>query len=498
MATLTRRQVEGLDDPNGFFLELQRRDFGLFVRAMFPLVNGGADLKWNWHLDAICYELSKIENGDCLRLLVALPPRNLKSFMISVAWVAWMLGRNPSLNFVGVSYSGELAQKLARQCLNLMQNDRYREIFPKTIISKKRTAAYDFETIAGGGRLATSITGTLTGRGGDIIIIDDPIKPDEAQSDTVREAVNDWYRTTLASRLNDKQSGAIICVMQRLHQYDLAGLMITDGGWRHLSLPAIAKDDCTIRLTRGRIYRRKLGDVLHPDREPAATLERIKAEQGSIIFEAQYQQNPVPADGNMISASWLRYVDPTTGIPEHGEIIQSWDTASKDGIHNDYSVCITAKRFGNDIYIIDVYRGRLNFPELKKAATRLANEHRAHALLIEDAASGQQLYQTLRAECPHGVPVPSKQKPEGDKKTRLAGVSSMIEAGQLILPKAAPWLAEFQSELLAFPNARHDDQVDALSQLLGWVRRQYVYDDVVVCGAIVIGPNDPYDNKWLL
>lgn len=498
MAILTKQQVDQLDDPNGFFLELLRQDFGFFVRVTFPLVNGGADLKWNWHLDAICYELSRVESGECLRLLVTLPPRNLKSFMISVAWVAWMLGRNPSLNFVGVSYSGELAQKLARQCLTLMQTAKYREIFAKTIVSPKRSAAYDFETTAGGGRHGTSITGTLTGRGGDIIIIDDPIKPDEAQSDTVREAVNNWYRSTLASRLNDKQKGAIICVMQRLHQYDLAGLMITDGGWRQLSLPAFANDDCTIRLIRGRFYRRKPGDVLHPDREPASTLSRIKAEQGSIIFEAQYQQNPIPVDGNMISANWLRYVDPATGIPEHGQIIQSWDTASKDGIHNDYSACITVKRCGNYIYIIDIFRKRLTFPELKKAAIRLANEHRVHTLLIEDAASGQQLYQTLRAECPLGVPVPLKQKPEGDKKTRLAGVSSMIEAGQLILPKAAPWLAEFQSELLAFPNARHDDQVDALSQLLGWVRRQYTDDDVVVCGAIVIGPDDPPDAKWLL
>lgn len=200
----------------------------------------------------------------------------------------------------------------------------------------------------------------------------------------------------------------------------------------------------------------------------------------------------------MISASWLRFADSITGIPEYGQVVQSWDTASKDGIHNDYSVCITAKRCGNYIYIIDIFRQRLTFPELKKATIRLANEHRAYVLLIEDAASGQQLYQTLRAECPLGVPVPLRQKPEGDKKTRLAGVSSMIEAGQLILPKAAPWLAEFQSELLAFPNARHDDQVDALSQLLGWVRRQYTGDDIVVCGAIVIGPDDPYDGRWLL
>ena len=156
MAILTKQQIDNLDDPNGFFLELQRHDFGFFVRAMFPLVNGGADLKWNWHLDAICYELSRVESGECLRLLVTLPPRNLKSFMISVAWVAWMLGRDPTRNIVCVSYSNELSAKLARDCMAIMVSDRYRRIFPKTVISKKRSANYDFNTTRGGGRPTAS------------------------------------------------------------------------------------------------------------------------------------------------------------------------------------------------------------------------------------------------------------------------------------------------------------------------------------------------------
>jgi predicted phage terminase large subunit-like protein len=388
-----------------------------------------------------------------------------------------MLGRDPTRNFVYGSYSGELAGKLARDCLSIMQSEWYRAIFPGTIISAKRSATHDYETTAGGGRMATSITGTLTGRGGDIIIIDDPIKPDEAPSDTTRDNVNEWYRTTLASRLNDKRTGAIICVMQRLHQYDLAGMMLEDGGWAYLSFPAIATQNSVIDLPRGRKYYRREGEVLHASRESLATLKQIKRAQGSIIFEAQYQQNPVPAAGNKISANWLRHVDPTTAMAGYGTIIQSWDTASKDGIHNDYSVCITAKRCGNDIHVIDVFRKKLTFPELKKAAIRLAKQHRASVLLIEDAASGQQLYQTLRAESHLGVPMPFKQKPEGEKKTRLSGVSYMIEAGQLLLPQKAPWLGEFQAELLAFPNAKFDDQVDALSQLLNWVRRRQAYDD---------------------
>ena len=153
--------------------------------------------------------------------------------------------------------------------------------------------------------MATSITGTLTGRGGDIIIIDDLIKPDEAFSKTMRTGLNDWYRSTLTSRLNDKRSGAIICVMKRLHENDPAGLMIADCGWSHLSFPAIDPKASAIALTSGSVYHRYEGDILHPGRESYETLMKIKADQGPNIFAAQYQQNPVPETGNMIEKGWL-------------------------------------------------------------------------------------------------------------------------------------------------------------------------------------------------
>jgi hypothetical protein len=170
--------------------ELTRRDFVSFLIRAYPHLSGGADLIPNWHLDAIAYQLERVRLGDCRRLLVTLPPRNLKSIMISVAWVAWCLGRDPSLNFVCVSYSNELSGKHARDCRALVQSTWYRRLFPRTVITASRSAAYDFETTLGGGRLATSIGGTLTGRGGDIIIIDDPLKPEEAMSDTTRDGTN--------------------------------------------------------------------------------------------------------------------------------------------------------------------------------------------------------------------------------------------------------------------------------------------------------------------
>lgn len=464
--------IEQADDPQAVYDELLRREFGLFMRKAFGAISGGSDLQWNWHLDAIAYQLSRVENGNIRRLLVTLPPRNLKSIVISVMWVAWMLGKDPSLSFVCVSYSAELGGKLARQCRTIMEQLWYKRIFQKTIISQKRSATNDFETSAGGGRLTTSVTGTLTGRGGDIIIIDDPIKPEEAQSETTRNNVNDWYRTTLASRLNDKKTGAIICVMQRLHAFDLAGLIMEDGDWEQLSLPAIATDEVVVSLPHDRFHRRREGEVLHPAREPLPVLRQIEREQGSIIFSAQYQQDPVPPGGNMVERQWFQYYEPPFDVTGPGRVVQSWDTASKDGLHNDWSVCVTAHVSGRNVHVVHVFRRKLKFPDLKHHVIRLAREYDANVLLIEDAASGTQLYQTLWNEEPQGVPSPIKQKPESDKETRFAAVTAIIEAGRMYLPKDASWLADFEKELLGFPNSRHDDQVDALSQLLNWADRQ--------------------------
>jgi predicted phage terminase large subunit-like protein len=374
-----------------------------------------------------------------------------------------MLGQDPRGNFVCVSYSNELSAKLGRDCLAIIQSAWYRELFPRTIISAKRSAATDFETTAGGGRLATSVTGTLTGRGGDILILDDVIKPEEANSETTRNSVNGWYQSTLASRLNDKGSGAIIVVMQRLHQHDIAGMLLETGGWHQLKIPAIAVEDEQILLPRGRVHHRRVGDVLHPVREPLPVLESLKASMGSIAFSAQYQQEPVPAGGNFVRPEWFAYFDePPTG----GIVTQSWDTASKTGVNSDYSVGITARYFQKRYFILDVFRERVDFVRLRASLSRLCQKHGVQRLLIEDAASGMQLIQILHRDRPNWVPRPIACRPEGDKESRFAAQASRMEAGEVVLPRSAPWLADFLLEVAAFPNGKHDDQADALAQLL--------------------------------
>lgn len=419
-----------------------------------------------------------------------LPPRNGKSKLISIIWVAFMLGLNPKLNFVCVSYSNEFSSKLARDYLSIMESDWYQRLFPATKISKKRSATWDFDTSRGGGRLATSVTGTLTGRGGDVIILDDVIKPEDAMSEALRKNVNDWYQSTLSSRLNDKNSGAILCVMQRLHEYDLTGMLLEAGGWDQLALPAIALKDASIPLTRGKVYHRKEGEPLHPAREPQSVLEEMKAAMGSHAFSALYQQEPMPAEGNLYQRSWLMHFDPVS-FDRSGEIIQSWDTANKTGVANDFSVCITALVSRRDVFVLTLWRSRLEFPELYKMTIELAQELGAHEILIEDKASGQQLIQALRADTNTSIPRPLARSPARDKFSRAEGVSSMVEAGQLFLPNQAPWLEEFENELLAFPNARFDDQVDALSQLLERVRKKGIFSR-----SSSVAPEAPVPNEW--
>ncbi|MCL2673669.1 MAG: terminase, partial [Alphaproteobacteria bacterium] len=204
----------------------------------------------NWHIDVVCNAIWDMYAGNNNRLIVNIPPRSMKSIICSVALPAFLLGHNPKASIICASYSDELAAKFANDCRNVMLSDWYCGLFPFTRLHKSRRAVTDFETTRGGGRLATSIGGTLTGRGGDWIIIDDPLKPIEAFSDLQREKVNEWYGSTLYSRLNDKNTGKILLIMQRLHQNDLTGhLLASNANFKLIRLPAIAEEDENWQIT---------------------------------------------------------------------------------------------------------------------------------------------------------------------------------------------------------------------------------------------------------
>ena len=221
---------------------LLRRDFATFAGRCFYDLNPQTDLAMNWHLEVIAAKLTEVRQGKIRRLVINLPPRHLKSLMASIAFPAWCLGLDPTAQILCVSYAQDLADKLARDCRGIMTSPWYRQIF-RTRLAPHRQAVQEFITTGQGYRLATSTGGVLTGRGADIILIDDPLKPEEALSAALRQAANDWFVHTLYSRLNDKRTGAIVVIMQRLHEDDLVGHVLALEPWEVLSFPAIAEAD---------------------------------------------------------------------------------------------------------------------------------------------------------------------------------------------------------------------------------------------------------------
>jgi Terminase RNaseH-like domain len=262
-----------------------------------------------------------------------------------------------------------------------------------------RKAVNDFTTTAGGTRMATSVGGVLTGRGADVIVIDDPLKPDQALSDVGRKAVNEWYDNTLLSRLNNKRTGCIIIVMQRLHQDDLIGHVLLQDDWTVLSFPAVAEEpECVPFSTPYGIRRfiRQPGEALHPDREAVAEYEAMRRRIGLYNFSSQYQQRPIPVSGNLIKREWLRSYGPDDVPRRFMRIVQSWDTVAKTSELNDYSVCTTWGVERENYYLIDVFRRRLNYPDLKRAIVSQAERFDADKIVIEGKSSGTQLIQDFR------------------------------------------------------------------------------------------------------
>ena len=452
-----------------------RGDLATFIHYTFNTVVPGQRYHHNWHIEAMAWFLQRCATGEVKRLLITVPPRYLKSISGSVGFVAWMLGRDPSARIICASYSAKLAGTLAQQCRVTMESEWYRRVFPQTRISREKNTEMNFETTRRGYRYSTSVGGTLTGRGGNILIIDDPLKADDALSEAGRSAVNDWYDGTLSTRLDDKRKGTIIIIAQRLHLDDLPGHVLQQEDWVRLDLPAIAEIDEEIAIGPKLVHFRKAGELLHPARESQAEIDQMKVKLSSFGFSAQYQQRPIPVEGEIVKWEWFRVYEVVPERQPGDEIVQSWDTAYRPGELNDYSVCTTWLVRGNQYFLVHILREKLNYPELKKKVIGHAQEFHADVVIVENKGSGMSLIDDLRQGGAAEVPMPIAFDPESDKVTRMSAQSAKIEAGQILLPRKAPWLADFQAELLQFPNGRHDDQVDSLSQFLGWVSKRSTF-----------------------
>jgi predicted phage terminase large subunit-like protein len=442
-------------------------DFRSFVQYVFGVLRPGIEFRPNWHIDAMAYKLSQVATGEVKRLIITVPPRNLKSICASVALPAWFLGRHPSERVVAISYSAELAKTHTGDFRRVVDDPIYQSVFPDMRVA--RANEQQIATTLRGRRYATSIDGTLTGLGGNLFIIDDPIKLGDAFSEVVRKRTIDWYRETLLTRLDDKKNARIVVLMQRVHQQDLVGyLQDQNSGFEVLNLPAIDPTGSAISTGPGTSYFRSPGELLHPDHEPEEVLLTLRKGMGSMAFLAQYQQTPVSAEGTFIKSKWLKSCSEIVFGPKD-QIVMSWDIALSEAETGDFSAGVVLLNRGQTFYVLEVLRGRFLFPQLVDKIVDMCTRYRG-ALLIEDSPISKGLIQALRNKNVNVVTVIA----EKEKRSRVIAQSDLFEGGSIFIKEPAEWREIFVRELLDFPGGRHDDQVDALVQGLAYQRGQWL------------------------
>ena len=416
------------------------------------------------HIIALSEALEAIEGGELKRLIVLMPPRHGKSELVSLRFPCWYMARHPEDYIVQAGYAESIALTHSRKARDIFISPEMDRLFPdihyrperagQETVVPERQAAHEWGTKQGGSYYAVGIGGGLTGRGFNIGIIDDPVKDDEeASSQTIRDKVWEWYEKVFRTRA--EPDAAIIVVMTRWSPDDLVGRLLRQmqlypeaDQWKVLHFPAI-----------------KDGKALWPERYPLEVLNKLRADPSSMrTFEALYQGNPTVAEGQIIKREWWKYFSTP---PQFIRKIHSWDTAFKDNTQNDYSVCTTWGESQNGYYLLNVWRDKVEFPELKRVAVALYERDLPDVVIVEDKASGQSLIQELQRNT--RIPV-LPVKVDANKVARANSATPLIEAGRVYLPENAPWLFDYIEELSAFPNAEHDDQVDSTTQALSYMR----------------------------
>lgn len=472
-----------LDLMNAAPIELAERRLRHFVRQAWHVVEPFSPFKSNWHLDAIAEHLEAVESGEIRNLLVTMPPRMGKSLTISVFYPAWRWIAAPGMRFLYASYSQDLATDHSLATRRVIESDWYQERWgDRFILAGDANLKTRFENDQRGARVATSVGGVVTGRGGDRIIVDDPHNVREAESEAIRQATLTWWDQAMSTRLNDPKTGARVVVMQRVHDADLAGHLIEQGGYVHLNLPMEYEPE-TVNFTGfgTRDPRTEAGELLAPDRVGPDEVADLKVRLGSRAYAGQFQQRPTPREGGTFKRHWWqRYSD----LPKLAKVEQYLDSAFKTGVGNDFSVIATWGTDGQgNLYVIDVWRRRVEYPDLMQACHVEHAEHARRAttvsLVIEDKASGQSAIQTLSRPLPiesgatlPRLPVIAQPVAAGEsKEARAEGVSPMVEARRVFLPEAASWVDDFIEEHAAFPAGAHDDQVDTTSMAIARLGR---------------------------
>ena len=454
--------------------EICRENFFPFVWKVFDTLHQGTEVGFEpaWHVRAMCHELDNVRTGENKRLVINIPPRCLKSVTVAVAYVAFLLGHSPHAKIIVASYGLDLARKHSEDCRKVMTSGWYQQMFPDTRLAKKGNTSEEIRTTKGGGRKAVSIGSAVTGHGADYIIIDDLLKAGDATSEAELIKAQEFIEQTLLSRFDRPADGRVVMVAQRLHEMDPPGYLLDKGTYRHLNLPAIAEEHEVVPIGQGRVHRRAPGDLLCPTRLDQETLDVMRRDMGSATFNCQYQQNPIAPDGSPLRWEWFGTYETVEDRRWYQLVVQSWDTAGSADPRSAFSVCTTWGFRENNWYLLDVWRGQLDYPALKAKVLALVGRWDPDRVLIEDAATGKPLLDELFDQDRRRY---RSIKPLQDKEIRFQSALAPVKDGRVFLPKEAPWLPAFKRELQSFPRGRKNDQVDSFSQFLNWSKGTGVY-----------------------
>lgn len=487
--------------------ELCRRRLSRFIREAWPIVEPATPFVDGWHLDVVAEHLEAVGAGELPRLLINVPPRTMKSLTVGVFWSAWEWLTKPHLRWLYASYAQDLSQRDSLKCRRVIKSEggsqdgtlfqrvgyqgvlRLLDPEPWTLAGDQ-DAKTKYETSRTGMRLATSVGGVATGEGGDRVVVDDPLNAKQARSETERKAANTWWDETMTTRFNNASAAAVI-VMQRLHEDDLTGHLLEQGGWHHLCLPAeyVPKHQFTypetVKLPSGRELngdpRTEAGELLEPIRLSADRLAELKRSLGSYGYAGQMQQQPSPLEGGMFKRNWWEFWRVETLPHVWQRMIATWDMTFKDteSAAASYVVGQVWGIDGADRYLLAQVRAKLGFTDTQKAVRALADYlPQATAKLVEEKANGAAVIDSMKSKVPGLVAI----HPEGGKEARAAAVEPLVEAGNIYLPDAehipvphgytATTVTDFIEECAVFPNGTHDDQVDAMSQALNWLENR--------------------------
>lgn len=447
--------------------EITRRSLGHFHAEAFRMMHGGERIAPGPHLEAMVHKLELVARGEIKRLIINLPPRHGKSELVSGSFPAWLLGHDPGAKITIASYGLDLSVPLLDKSRAVVKDPGYARLFPHTVIKRGRNRIEHFEVLGGGGVRATSKTGAMTGHGTHFLIVDDFHKAGESLSPVEREKAIETFQTTFFNRFDNLADGRIVIVQQRIHEDDLCGWALRSGCWDHLCLPATAEQDEVIPLPRGKLWHRTKGDVLAPAIASAEFLAQTRHSMGPRHYGAQFQQNPIVADGGLIDLGWFGQFHERPPRSFFHKIVQSWDPAITERVNADYSVGMTWGYRDGKWYLLDLIRVQYAFNRLTERVIAWHRQWKADALIIEGASVGLALYQQVKAaDLPGIVRAPA---PRLSKIDRLAACTVQLQTGDFLLPASADWLPALRSELLAFPDGRNDDQVDALSQFCEFV-----------------------------